>query len=92
MLEHWKKRPREVVDFPSLEAYKIRLDRPLSNLQPVVEDVLFIAGALDYTIFKCPFQIILFYHSINILSNIGVTQISVVLINSKVNQKGKAWP
>ena len=29
---HWNELPREVVDAPSLETFKVRLDRALSNL------------------------------------------------------------
>ena len=38
VLKHWKKLPRAVVDAPSLETFKVRLDRALSNLVRV-EDV-----------------------------------------------------
>ncbi|KFM05067.1 hypothetical protein AS27_03675, partial [Aptenodytes forsteri] len=32
VVRHWHRLPREVVDAPSLEAFKVRLDRALSNL------------------------------------------------------------
>jgi len=32
MMRHWHRLPREVVDAPSLETSKVRLDRALSNL------------------------------------------------------------
>jgi len=32
MVNHWNRLPREVIDAPSLEALKARLDRALSNL------------------------------------------------------------
>ncbi|KFQ62889.1 hypothetical protein N334_13233, partial [Pelecanus crispus] len=32
VVKHWNRLPREVVDAPSLEAFKVRLDRALSNL------------------------------------------------------------
>ncbi|KFR05657.1 hypothetical protein Y956_02777, partial [Nipponia nippon] len=32
VVRHWKRLPREAVDDPSLEAFKVRLDRALSNL------------------------------------------------------------
>ncbi|KFR09154.1 hypothetical protein Y956_11820, partial [Nipponia nippon] len=32
VVRHWNKLPREVVDAPSLEVFKARLDRALSNL------------------------------------------------------------
>ena len=32
VVRHWPRLPREVVDAPSLETFKLRLDRALSNL------------------------------------------------------------
>ncbi|KFP16871.1 hypothetical protein Z169_07805, partial [Egretta garzetta] len=32
VVRHWHRLPREAVDAPSLEAFKARLDRALSNL------------------------------------------------------------
>ncbi|KFW73719.1 hypothetical protein AS28_11365, partial [Pygoscelis adeliae] len=32
VVRHWNRLPREVVDAPSLEAFKVRLDGTLSNL------------------------------------------------------------
>ena len=32
MVRHWNWLPREMVDFPSLKTFKVRLDRALSNL------------------------------------------------------------
>ncbi|KFQ34374.1 hypothetical protein N332_05495, partial [Mesitornis unicolor] len=32
VMRHWNRLPREVVDAPSLEVFKARLDRALSNL------------------------------------------------------------
>ena len=32
VVKHWHRLPREVVDAPSLEAFKVRLDGALSNL------------------------------------------------------------
>jgi len=32
VVKHWNRLPREVVDAPSLEPFKARLDRALSNL------------------------------------------------------------
>jgi len=31
-VKHWNRFPREVVDAPSMETLKVRLDRALSNL------------------------------------------------------------
>jgi len=33
VVKHWNRFPREVVDVPSLEAFKVRLDGALSNLK-----------------------------------------------------------
>ena len=32
VVRHWKRLPREVIDAPSLETFKVRLDGTLSNL------------------------------------------------------------
>ncbi|KFQ98782.1 hypothetical protein Y956_11673, partial [Nipponia nippon] len=32
VVKHWKRLPREVADAPSLETFKVRLDRALSSL------------------------------------------------------------
>jgi len=32
VVKHWHRLPREVVDVPLLEIFKVRLDRGLSNL------------------------------------------------------------
>ena len=32
VVRHWNRLPREVVDVPSLETFKVRLDEALSNL------------------------------------------------------------
>ncbi|KFZ64119.1 hypothetical protein N338_11126, partial [Podiceps cristatus] len=32
VVKHWKRLPREVVDAPSLEIFKVRLDGALSDL------------------------------------------------------------
>jgi len=32
MVKHWNRLPREVVEAPSLETFKVRLDGALSNL------------------------------------------------------------
>jgi len=32
ILKHWHRLPREAVDAPSLEVFKVQLDRAMSNL------------------------------------------------------------
>ncbi|KFO84984.1 hypothetical protein N320_01581, partial [Buceros rhinoceros silvestris] len=32
VVKHWQRLPREVVDAPSLETFKVGLDRPVRNL------------------------------------------------------------
>ena len=50
----WHKLPREMVDAPSLETFKARLDGALSNLSQVKMS-LPVAGGLDEMTFKGPF-------------------------------------
>jgi len=45
VVKHWHRLPREVVDAPSLETFKVRLDRALSNLVWLKMSLL-TAGAL----------------------------------------------
>ena len=55
VVRHWSRLPSEVVDVPSLEAFKARLDGALSNL--VYGAVLLpIAGGLKLDGLKGPFQ------------------------------------
>jgi len=42
--KHWHRLPREVVDAPSLEAFKVRLGRALSNLIQVKMSLLTAGG------------------------------------------------
>jgi len=42
VMRHWHRLPREVVDAPSLEVFKVRLDRALSNLV--------------YSVMSCPWR------------------------------------
>ena len=43
VVKHWNRLPREVVDDPSFETFKVRLDRALSNL---IQLILLSAGRL----------------------------------------------
>jgi len=46
VVKHWHRLPREVVDAPSLETFKVRLDGALSNLIQVKMSLL-TAARLD---------------------------------------------
>jgi len=46
VVKHWHRLPREVVDSPSLETFKVRLDGALSSLIQLKMSLL-IAGGLD---------------------------------------------
>jgi len=46
VVKHWNRLPREVLDAPSLETCKVRLDRALSDLIQL-KMYLLIAGGLD---------------------------------------------
>ena len=53
VVRHWNRLLREVVDVPSLQAFKARLDEALSNL--VYREVhLPTAGGWNYMILKVP--------------------------------------
>ena len=64
MVRHWHRLPSEVVETLSLETFKVRLDRALSNLTELHVS-LFIAGELNQMAFKGPFQLKLFNDSMN---------------------------
>jgi len=55
VVRHWRRFPREVVDAPSLETLKARLDEALSSLIQL-EMSLLTAGRVDWVAFKGPFQ------------------------------------
>jgi len=44
VVKHWSRLPREVVDAPSLETFKVRLDGALSNLIEVKISLLTAGG------------------------------------------------
>jgi len=55
VVKRWKRLPRGVVDAVSLETFKVRLDRALSNLT-LFKMSLLIAEGVDCMSFKGPFQ------------------------------------
>jgi len=61
---HWKRLPKEVVDAPSLEAFKARLDVTLGSLVWWLA-TLHIAGGLKLNDHCGPFQPRPFYDSMN---------------------------
>jgi len=62
VVKHWYRFPREVVDAPSLETFKVRLKGALSHLIWLKMSLL-IAGGLDELTLKGPFQPKPFYDS-----------------------------
>jgi len=44
VVTYWNRLPKEVVDAPSLETFKIRLDEALSNLIQLNMSLLSVAG------------------------------------------------
>jgi len=55
VVKPWHRLPREVVEAPSLETFKVRLDRVLGNLIQLKMSLL-TAGGLESMAFKGPFQ------------------------------------
>ena len=68
-MRHWYRLPREVVDVPSLETFKVRLNRALSTWSSC-RCPLFMAGELEPMAFRGPLQLKHFYDSM-ILSFYG---------------------
>ena len=56
MVKHWHSLPREVVDAPFTQTFKIKLDGVLRTLTELWMS-LFIAGGLDQMAFRGPFQL-----------------------------------
>ena len=54
-MKYWHRLPREVVNAPSLETFKVTLDRVLSKLVEL-KMALLIAGGLDQMTLEGPFQ------------------------------------
>jgi len=64
VVKHWHRLPRDVVDAPSLETFKVR---GRGSEQPdLAEDVPAYWKGLDEMIFKGPFQPQLFYDSMKL--------------------------
>ena len=53
VVRHWHRLLSDVVDAPSMETFKARLDQALGSLMELCVSLLI---AEDYTIFKSPFQ------------------------------------
>ena len=66
VVTYWNRLPREVVDAPSLEAFKVRLDVALGSLVWWLA-TLHIAGGLKLRDHRGPFQPRPFYDSVIIL-------------------------
>jgi len=62
VVKHWNGLQGEVMEVPSLKAFKARLDRSLSNLIQLKMSLL-TAGVLGYMTSKGPFQPKAFYDS-----------------------------
>ncbi|KAK4824688.1 hypothetical protein QYF61_017412 [Mycteria americana] len=54
VVKHWNRLPREVVDAPSLETFKLRLDGALSNLIELKMSLLIAAGRVKTTLLTPP--------------------------------------
>ncbi|KAK4815821.1 hypothetical protein QYF61_007430 [Mycteria americana] len=52
VVKHWNRLPREVVDIPPLEAFKVRLERPLSNLILLKMSLLFAGRVKQLTLLE----------------------------------------
>jgi len=55
VVKHWHRLPREVVNAPSLETFKIRLDGTLSNLISLKMPLFTAEAGLEQMTFKGPF-------------------------------------
>ena len=62
VMKHWHRLPREVVDAPSLEIFKVRLDGALTNL--ICRCPCSLLGGVNWLTFKGPFQPGLFCDSV----------------------------
>jgi len=56
VVRHWNRLPRDVMDAPSLQAFRARMDQALDNLVELWVS-LFIAGEMNWMAFKGSFQL-----------------------------------
>jgi len=75
VVRHWRRLPREVVDAPSLETFKARLDGALSTLGWWKMSLL-MAGGLEPDGLQGPFQPKPFYDSMTLLSSLAASPVS----------------
>ena len=89
---HWNRLPKEAVDAPSLEAFKARLDVPLSSLVWWLV-TLHIAGILKLDDHCGPFQPRPFYDSSILCPGalMKITQSADGLEKGEVGQGGEIW-
>ena len=82
MVTHWNRLPKEVVDAPSLEAFKARLDVALGSLVWWMA-TLHIAGGLELNDHCGPFQPRPFYDSMILKAGAAFRKLQMEWFNFK---------